>query len=99
MKKTISLLVLGAFAAVMVAGLTHVALRLRMIRVGYALGEKTKERRDLEEEHRKLLLEQSLLRSPERIEKLAHEKLGMTRPDPAHIRVVKVGGKPELAQR
>jgi cell division protein FtsL len=45
--------------------------------------------RELEEEARRLRLERSLLRSPDRVEKLAREKLGMIRPDPVRIRVVR----------
>jgi cell division protein FtsL len=47
------------------------------------------EQRELEEEARKLRLDLSVLRSPERVEKLAREKLGMVRPSPERIRVVR----------
>jgi cell division protein FtsL len=98
MSKKALFLILGAFAVVLAGALAHVEARLRLIHVGYALGEKMQERRELEEEQRKLLLEEAVLRSPERVEKLARDKLGMVRPDAARIRVVRPGVR-ELAAR
>ncbi len=69
----------------------QVALRTRVIRAGYALGERMDEIRALEQENRQLRLELSLLKSPERIERLAREQLGLVRPDPQKLRVVRVG--------
>jgi cell division protein FtsL len=86
------------FVSVVGAALAHVTLRLGAIRLGYAISVETRERQRLEEEDRRLRLERSLLRSPARIERLAREKLGMTRPDPAQIRVVRPGAT-ELAAR
>jgi cell division protein FtsL len=77
------------FVAVLVASLAYVSLRLGVIHTGYAIAEQSGERRALEEENRKLRVEEALLRNPERIERLAREKLGMVRPDPQRIRVVK----------
>ena len=76
-------------AAIAVA-LIHVALRYRVMRTGYAIAEKLQERRELDEENRKLRLEQSLLRNPERIERIARDKLGMVRADVAKIRTARV---------
>ena len=86
------------FISVTGAALAHASLRLAIIRHGYSLSEKTRQFRELEEENRKLRLELSLLRSPARVEEVAHEKLGMRRPDPAEIRVVAKGRRPPLAQ-
>jgi cell division protein FtsL len=86
------------FVSVTGAALAHASLRLAIIRHGYALSEKSREFRELEEDNRKLRLELSLLRSPARIEEVAHEKLGMRRPDPAEIRVVHRGERPPVAQ-
>jgi len=69
MKKTIPVL-LGVFAILTAVGLGHVSLRYRVIRVGYAMAETLNERRALEEENRKLRVEQSLLRSPARVERI-----------------------------
>jgi cell division protein FtsL len=77
------------FVSVVGAALAHVSLRLGVIRMGYAIGEETRDRRLLQEENRKLRLEKSLLRSPARIEDIAREKLGMARPDPTRVRVVR----------
>ena len=58
-----------------------------MIRLGYTLSEETTELRKLEEENRRLRLERSMLRHPDRIERYA-QHIGMTRPDPSQIRVI-----------
>lgn len=89
--------ILSLFVCGVGAALAHVSLRLGVIRTGYAIAEATRERQLLEEENRKLRLERSLLRSPERIERIAREKLGMTRPDPTQLRVVRPGAMEELA--
>ena len=85
------------FASVTGAALAHASLRLGSIRHGYVLSERTRRFRELEEENRKLRLELSLLRNPARIEQLAREELGMRRPDPSEIRVVKPGASPPVA--
>lgn len=77
------------FVCVLGAGLAHVSLRLGVIRLGYAISERTRERHELEEKHRQLRVELSFLQSPERIEKLAAGRLGMARPDPSRIRVLR----------
>jgi len=89
MKKTAVLFIMGAFALIVVGAALHVSLRYRVVHTGYQIGERLAEQRELEEEARKLHLELSLLRSPERVERLAREKLGMVRPDPVRIRVVR----------
>lgn len=97
MKKTVTLFILGGFVAVVTAATAHVSLRYRVIRAGYDLGERSQELRALEQQNRKLRLELSLLKNPERIERLARDKLGLVRPDPEHIRVVRVNATSELA--
>ena len=97
-KASTVLVLMVLFVAVGGAAMAHVSLRLAVIRLGYAISEKSGERRGLEEDNRKLRLEASLLRSPARIERLAREQLGMERPDPARIRVVRPGAR-ELADR
>jgi len=87
MRKSVALFMIGCFAVVVTAAVAHVSLRYKMVRTGYALGEKLVEQRALEEEGRRLRLVLSLTLRPERIEKLAHEQLGMVRPD--RIRVVR----------
>ena len=97
MKKTVTLFILGGFAAIVTAATAHVSLRYRVIRAGYELSERGTELRTLEQQNRKLRLELSLLRSPERIERLARDKLGLVRPDPEHIRVVRMNSTSEMA--
>jgi cell division protein FtsL len=92
MNKTIPVL-LGLFVILTAVGLGHVSLRYRMIRVGYSMAETLTERRALEEENRKLRVEQSLLRSPARVERIAREQLKMERPEPARIRVARPGAR------
>ena len=77
-------------AAVLLAGLGvyRVHLQHQVVRLGYQLGEATVEKAQLEEEHRRLELERSVLTSPERIERLA-ESMGMVRPGPEQIRTVR----------
>jgi cell division protein FtsL len=84
------------FTCVLCAALAHVSLRLGVIRMAYAISERTREKHELEEKQRQLQVELSLLRSPERIEKLAQDRLHMERPDPSRIRVVRPGVR-ELA--
>jgi cell division protein FtsL len=90
------LVVFVVFLALVGAALAHVSLRLGVIRLGYEISERTQTRRELEEEHRRLSVELSMLRSPERIERLAGAKLGMRRPDAGEIRVAEP--QSELAQ-
>jgi cell division protein FtsL len=86
MKKTTALFLIGPFLVVVTTAVAQVSLRYRIVRAGYAVGEKLAEQRALEEEGRRLRLELSLLRSPERVEKVARGDLGMVRPE--QIRVV-----------
>lgn len=86
MKRGTLLMLVIMFVSVTAAALAHVSLRLGVIRMAYAISEASAERRALEEQKRKLLIERSLLRSPERIERLAHDKLGMRHPLPAQLR-------------
>ena len=88
------ILLVAAFCCVIAAAVAHVSLRLGVIRLGYAIGQHTRERRTLEEEQRRLRLELSFLRSPSRIERLARDKLHMERPDSSRIRVVQAPPAP-----
>jgi cell division protein FtsL len=92
------LFILGLFAVGVTAAVAHVSLRTRVIRAGYDLGERMREVRILEEEGRRLRVELSLLRSPERIERVARERLGMVTPGPDRIRVVRIADKVATAR-
>ena len=92
------LLIVAAFVAVSAAAMAHVSLRIGVVRMGYQIGELTRERRALEEERRRYTTEQSMLKNPARIERLAREKLHMELPDPSRIRTVRPGA-PAVAAR
>jgi cell division protein FtsL len=82
------------FAALGALGLLRVSRHRAVVQLGYELGDAMAELRRLEEEERRLELEEAVLTAPARIEKLAGE-LGMVRPPPAAIRVV---GPPRLVR-
>lgn len=86
MKRGTLILLVVMFVSVTAAALAHVSLRLGVIRMAYTISEASSARRALEQKHRKLLIERSLLRSPERIERLARDKLGMRHPAPSQLR-------------
>ena len=97
-KKSSVLLIVAAFLAVSGAAMAHVSLRLGVVRMGYQIGELTRERRALEEERRRFTTEQSMLKNPARIERIARDKLHMELPDPSRIRTVRPGA-PAVAVR
>jgi cell division protein FtsL len=90
--------IVALFGVVVLGGVAHVGVRLKVIHAGYALGQAEEARDRLEEEHRKLLVQVAQLRSPERIETIARDQLGMVHADPSKIRVV-AAGPAELATR
>jgi cell division protein FtsL len=75
---------------VMGAALGHVWVRLQQIQTGYALSQERREARALAETQKRLRLEAAVLKQPQRIERIARTRLGMTAPDPARIHVVRV---------
>ena len=81
-KKPSALLLVAAFVAVTGAALAHVSLRIGVVRMSYEIGAKSRERRVLDEDRRKLATEASMLKNPARLERLAREKLHMELPDP-----------------
>lgn len=81
-----ALLVLFA-AALLSLGLHRVHQRHQVIRVGYQLNDARDELRQLEEERNRLRLEESVLTSPARIERIA-ASLGMLRPSPNQLRII-----------
>lgn len=86
----------GAFLAVAImvaACLVCVWSRTEIIRHGYALSETATEIKKLSEERERLRVRTVQLSSPERIEALARERLGMQFPEPAQIRVMEIGGE------
>ena len=81
-------MVVFALAAALV-GIAHVGRRQQVIQLGYLLSQATEALEREQEENRRLRLENSVLTDPARIEQLA-ESLGMTRPGPDQIRVLRV---------
>ena len=80
---------LGLMAFFIFAALAHVWVRLQIVRLGYGISRETEKEKDLQQAHRKLEVERALLRNPERLERLAREKLSLTLPDPSVIQSLK----------
>ena len=72
------------------AALGHVWVRLQQIQTGYALSRERRAARELAESQKRLRLEAAVLKQPQRIERIARVRLGMTAPDPSKIHVVRV---------
>lgn len=62
------------------AALLHLGVRTRVTERGYQLSRLSGEYRDLTREHESLQIRAAELKSPQRIEELAREKLGMSPP-------------------
>lgn len=90
--RILALLLLTAFFTV--AALAHVWVRLQVVRLGYQISLETDKEKELLQRHRKLQVEMALLRSPERLERLASEKLRLTMPDPKVIHDLGQGRSP-----
>jgi cell division protein FtsL len=67
------------------AALAHVWVRLQVVRLGYKISQETEREKRLQQIHRKLQVEKALLRNPERLERLARERLRLAMPDPGII--------------
>ncbi len=77
------LLVLGT--VIMLFSLFYIWSRVQVVQIGYDIGELQRQQKDLKVENQKLKMEISVLKSPERIEKLAIEKLNMIWPTPDQV--------------
>ena len=76
--------------ALTAAAVAHVWVRLRVIHLGYQISRASVEEQQLVEQNKRLKIEAAVLRQPGRIEQIARERLGMQRPDPGHIHVIRV---------
>ncbi len=85
-------LLLGIFVVAVVVGMAQVWVRLRIVRLGYALSAEANRTARLERLVRKLSVERALLRSPERIRKIAVEELGLRPPRPDEIVEIRAVG-------
>jgi len=71
------------------ASLFYVWSRIQVIQLGYEISNALKEERALVETNKRLRLEIATLKSYTRIEKLAVEELGMAKPKPGQVIVIR----------
>ena len=81
------------FGVILAAGLigvvlAHVWLRLQVVRMGYVLSTTSKLQTRLEHENRELKFELATLNSPERLEALARQRLGLVTPEKGQVIVL-----------
>jgi cell division protein FtsL len=69
--------------------LFYVWSRIQVIQVGYEISNALKEERALAEANKKMRLEIAMLKSYTRIEKIAVEELGMSKPRPDQVIVIR----------
>lgn len=80
---------IGALIAAVGLGLAHVWIQMRVIQLAYALASETRVLEQTEATSRRLRAEVSFLKSPDRVEKIAQEQLGLVAADPNAIRLVR----------
>jgi len=68
--------------------LIHVWLRLQVVRFGYVLSTTSKLQTRLEQENRELKLELAKMTSPDRLEVLARQRLGLVTPEKGQVVVL-----------
>jgi cell division protein FtsL len=80
-------LFLGIFLGLLLiaAILVHVWLRLQVVRMGYVLSTTSKLQTRLEQENRELKVELATLMSPDRLEVLARQRLGLAAPEKGQV--------------
>jgi len=83
-------LLLGIFLGLALIGAVwvHVWLHLQVVRMGYVLSTTSKLQTRLEQENRELKVELATLTSPDRLEALARQRLGLTAPEKGQIVVL-----------
>ena len=79
--------VILGFALISVV-LAHVWLRLQVVRMGYVLSTTSKLQTRLEQENRELKFELATLNSPERLDALARQRLGLVTPERGQVVVL-----------
>lgn len=77
-------------ALLVAASLFCVWSRLEVVRQGYANAEAAREIKTLSAQHEQLRVEAAALKSPDRIETMAMQKLGMQFPAPEQIRTLEM---------
>lgn len=84
------LILLTLFLLLFMGGsLFYVWSRIQVIQIGYAISDALKEERNLTLVNKKLCLEIATLKSYARIEKIALEELGMVKPKPEQVIVIR----------
>lgn len=68
--------------------LLHVWLRLQVVHMGYVLSTTAKLQNQLEQENRQLKVELATLTSPDRIEAMARQRLGLVPPEKGQVIVL-----------
>jgi cell division protein FtsL len=81
----LALIVIGLLIAVS-AAIAQVWTQQQVIEHGYKISEQTRRRARLLEINRRLRIELAVLKDPERIARLAKQRLGMRAPEPEQIR-------------
>ncbi len=81
-----------AVSASTAAFIVHLALRGKIVDVGFRLGKARVEQAKLREVKRVLELEATSYQTPKRVEMVARTLLGMTPPPPERVIVLKVDG-------
>ncbi|HXG50100.1 MAG TPA: cell division protein FtsL, partial [candidate division Zixibacteria bacterium] len=75
-------------AAIVALTLGHVWLRLQVVHMGYVLSTTAKLQSQLERENRELKVELATLTSPERLEAMARQRLGLEPPEKGQVIVL-----------
>ncbi len=84
------LIIFALFLLLFIGGsLFYVWTRIQVIQIGYAISDALKEERALTLMNKKLRLEIATLKSYARIEKIAFEELGMVKPKPDQVIVIR----------
>ena len=85
-----NLLLFTLFMVFLIGGsLFHVWSRIQLIQLGYEISNALKQGRALTETHKKLQLEIATLKSYGRIEEIAVKEIGMTKPRPDQVIVIR----------
>jgi cell division protein FtsL len=88
-KRRHRILPLGMLALGLVGlALLHVWLRLQVVHMGYVLSTTAKLQNQLEQENRQLKVELATLTSPDRIEAMARQRLGLVPPEKGQVIVL-----------
>jgi cell division protein FtsL len=82
------LIVSIAALALVALVLVHVWLRLQVVHMGYALSSTARLQAQLEQEQRELKVELTSLSTPERLQAMARQRLGLASPEKGQVIVL-----------